>query len=106
MPQQPADLVAGVTVLGNLAVDVINAGDPTPGGCASFSGVALEASGGHGRIVALAADKDRPLFTRLLDRFRGILRDPARRSDELLPAGLRRRRPPPDVGGGHRTGLG
>ena len=60
--------------MGNLAVDVINAGEPSPGGCASFSGVALEASGGHGRIVALAADKDRPLFTPLLDRFRGILR--------------------------------
>jgi sugar/nucleoside kinase (ribokinase family) len=74
MPQQPADLVAGVTVLGNLAVDVINAGEPSPGGCASFSGVALEASGGHGRIVALAAEADRPLFTPLLDRFPGILR--------------------------------
>ncbi len=36
--------------------------------------MALEASGGHGRIVALAADKDRPLFTPLLDRFQGILR--------------------------------
>jgi sugar/nucleoside kinase (ribokinase family) len=74
MPQQSADLVAGVTVLGNLAVDVINAGEPSPGGCASFSGVALEASGGHGRIVALAADKDRPLFTPLLERFGTILR--------------------------------
>jgi hypothetical protein len=73
MPQQSADLVAGVTVLGNLAVDVINAGEPSPGGCASFSGVALEASGGHSRIVALAADKDRPLFTPLLDRFGPML---------------------------------
>jgi sugar/nucleoside kinase (ribokinase family) len=74
MPQQPADLVAGVTVLGNIAIDIINAGEPTPGGCASFSGVALEASGGHGRIVALAAEADRPLFTPLLERFPGILR--------------------------------
>ena len=74
MPQQPADLVAGVTVLSNLAVDIINAGEPTPGGCASFSGVALEASGGHGRIVALAAEADRPLFTPLLERFPAILR--------------------------------
>ena len=74
MPQQSAALVAGVTVLGNLAVDVINAGERSPGGCASFSGVALEASGGHGRIVALAADKDRSLFAPLLSRFRGILR--------------------------------
>jgi len=74
MPQQSADLAPGVTVLGNLAVDVINAGERSPGGCASFSGVALEASGGHGRIVALAADKDRSLFAPLLSRFRGILR--------------------------------
>jgi len=74
VPQQPADLVAGVTVLSNLAVDIINAGEPTPGGCASFSGVALEASGGHGRIVALAAEADRPLFTPLLERFPAILR--------------------------------
>jgi len=73
MPQQPADLVPGVTVLGNLAVDVINGADRSPGGCASFSGVALEASGGHSRIVALAADKDRPLFTPLLDRFGPML---------------------------------
>ena len=74
MPQQSADLVAGVTVLGNLAVDVINGGDRTPGGCASFAGVALEAAGGHGCIVALAAEGDRPLFAPLLDRFPGILR--------------------------------
>jgi len=73
MPQQCADLVAGVTVLGNLAVDVINGADRSPGGCASFAGVALEASGGHSRIVALAADKDRPLFTPLLDRFGPML---------------------------------
>ena len=68
MVQQSAGLVAGVTVLGNLAVDVINAGQPSPGGCAAFAGVALEASGGYGRIVALAAEKDRPLFAPLLDR--------------------------------------
>jgi sugar/nucleoside kinase (ribokinase family) len=73
MPQQPVELVPGVTVLGNLAIDVIDGGDRTPGGCASFAGVALEAARGHGRIVALAADKDRPLFTPLLDRFQEIL---------------------------------
>jgi len=74
MSHQPFEFAPGVTVLGNLAVDVINAGERSPGGCASFSGVALEASGGHGRIVALAADKDRSLFAPLLSRFRGILR--------------------------------
>ena len=74
MSHQPFEFAPGVTVLGNLAVDVINAGERSPGGCASFSGVALEASGGRGRIVALAADKDRSLFAPLLSRFRGILR--------------------------------
>ena len=37
------ELVPGVTVLGNLAIDVINGAPPSPGGCASFAGVALEA---------------------------------------------------------------
>ena len=33
-------LVKGVTVLGNLAIDVIDGAPPSPGGCASFAGVA------------------------------------------------------------------
>jgi len=74
MPQQPVKLVPGVTVLGNLAIDVIDGGDRTPGGCVSFAGVALEAARGHGRIVALAAESDWPLFTVLLDRFGPMLR--------------------------------
>lgn len=74
MPQQPAELVPGVTVLGNLAIDVIDGGERSPGGCASFAGVALQAAGGHGRIVALAADSDRPLFVPLLERFGPTLR--------------------------------
>lgn len=45
MARHRAELVAGVTVLGNLAVDVINGGPKTPGGCASFSGVAVAATG-------------------------------------------------------------
>lgn len=73
MPPQPAPLVAGVTVLGNLAVDIIDGADPTPGGCASFAGVALQAAGGYGRIVGLAAEPDLPLFAPLLDRFGSIL---------------------------------
>lgn len=74
MPQQPAEFLPGVTVLGNLAVDVIDRAAPSPGGCASFAGLALEAAGGYGRIVALAAEKDWPLFAPLLDRFGPILR--------------------------------
>lgn len=74
MPRQRAELVAGVTVLGNLAVDVINGGPKTPGGCASFSGVAIAAAGGPGGIVALAADNDHALFEPLLDRFGSMIR--------------------------------
>lgn len=67
-------LAQGVTVLGNLAIDIINGAPKSPGGCASFSGVALQAAGGTGRIVALAAEKDHALFDSLLDRFGSIVR--------------------------------
>ncbi|AKK30715.1 carbohydrate kinase [Mycobacterium sp. EPa45] len=63
-----------MTVLGNLAVDVINGGPKTPGGCASFSGVAMEAAGAPGGIVALAADEDHSLYEPLLERFRSLIR--------------------------------
>ena len=46
MRRQRVELIAGVTVLGNLAIDVINGAPPSPGGCASFAGVALQAAGG------------------------------------------------------------
>lgn len=74
MPRHRAELIAGVTVLGNLAVDVINGGPKTPGGCASFSGVAMEAAGAPGGIVALAADEDHALFEPVLDRFGPLIR--------------------------------
>lgn len=67
-------LVNGVTVLGNLAIDVIDGAPKSPGGCASFSGVALEAAGGHGRIVALGAEKDHALFDFLAERFGEMVR--------------------------------
>ena len=67
-------LVNGVTVLGNLAIDVINGAPQSPGGCASFSGVALEAVGGPGRIVALAAARDHSLFDFLAGRFGDMVR--------------------------------
>jgi len=72
--RQRVKLVQGVTVLGNLAIDVINGAPKSPGGCASFSGVALQAAGGHGRIVALADEQDHALFESLLDRFGSIVR--------------------------------
>ncbi len=77
MPAQ-RELVPGVTVLGNLAIDVINGGPKTPGGCASFAGVALEAAGVRGGIAALAAAVDRPLFNPLLERFGSMI--------QILPA--------------------
>ncbi|KMO68020.1 aminoimidazole riboside kinase [Mycolicibacterium chubuense] len=70
----PRELVNGVTVLGNLAIDVINGAAKSPGGCASFAGVALQASGCPGRIVALGAEQDHELFDALLDRFGDLVR--------------------------------
>ena len=67
-------LVNGVTVLGNLAVDLIDGAPPTPGGCASFAGVALEFAGGTGQIVAMGAPQDHQLFTGVLDRFGSLVR--------------------------------
>lgn len=74
MPRHRVKLAPGVTVLGNLAIDVINGAPKSPGGCASFSGVALQAAGGHGHIVALAAEADHALFESLLVRFGSIVR--------------------------------
>lgn len=70
----PRELINGVTVLGNLAIDVINGAPRSPGGCASFAGVALQASGCPGRIVALGAEEDHELFDPLLDRFGDLVR--------------------------------
>ena len=58
----PRELVNGVTVLGNLAVDVIDGAPPSAGGCASFAGVALAAAEVPARIVALAAEADHVLW--------------------------------------------
>jgi sugar/nucleoside kinase (ribokinase family) len=74
VPRHRVKLAPGVTVLGNLAIDVINGAPKSPGGCASFSGVALQAAGGHGHIVALAAEADHALFESLLVRFGSIVR--------------------------------
>lgn len=67
-------LVNGVTVLGNLAIDVIDGAPPSPGGCASFAGVALEYAGGPGQIVAMGAPQDHQLFAGVLDRFGTLVR--------------------------------
>lgn len=56
---------AGVTVLGNLAVDRIDGRPPSAGGCPTFAGLPLEAIGG-GRIITRAALVDAPLFDDVL----------------------------------------
>lgn len=67
-------LVNGVTVLGNLAIDIIDGAPSSPGGCASFAGVALEYAGGPGEIVAMGAPHDHQLFAAVLDRFGPLVR--------------------------------
>jgi sugar/nucleoside kinase (ribokinase family) len=67
-------LVDGVTVLGNLAIDVINGAPQSPGGCASFAAVALTSADVPARIVAMGALEDHALFDPLLDRFGSMLR--------------------------------
>nr|WP_284230806.1 MULTISPECIES: PfkB family carbohydrate kinase [unclassified Mycolicibacterium] len=63
-----------MTVLGNLAIDVIDGAAPSPGGCASFAGVALEHAGGSGQIVAMGAPQDHQLFAGVLERFGALVR--------------------------------
>lgn len=67
------ELVPGVTVLGNLAIDIIDGAPPSPGGCASFAGVALQVAGGPGRIIAMGAQRDHALFDELRARFGTLL---------------------------------
>ncbi|TGB45438.1 PfkB family carbohydrate kinase [Mycolicibacterium peregrinum] len=62
-----------MTVLGNLAIDIINGAPPSPGGCASFAGVALQAAGGPGRIIAMGAERDHVLFDGLRARFGSLV---------------------------------
>lgn len=54
--------MSNVAVVGNLARDRVDGGQPQPGGCPFFAAYALRSIGGHGRIVTRCADADRPLF--------------------------------------------
>ena len=67
-------LIAGVTVMGNLAIDVIDGAPPTPGGCASFAGVALADVDVPGRLIAMGAERDHVLFDDLAERLGPVLR--------------------------------
>lgn len=66
--------VDGVTVLGNLAIDVIDGAPPSPGGCASFAAAALAGAPVPARIVAMGALDDHALFDPLVERFGSMLR--------------------------------
>ncbi|MGZ6779356.1 MAG: PfkB family carbohydrate kinase [Mycobacterium sp.] len=70
----PGHLVDGVTVMGNLAIDVIDGAPPSPGGCASFAGVALRAVDVPGRLVAMGAKRDHALFDDMVERLGPVLR--------------------------------
>jgi sugar/nucleoside kinase (ribokinase family) len=67
-------LVDGVTVLGNLAIDVIDGAAQSPGGCASFAAVALTEAEVTARIVAMGAVEDHALFDPLLEQYGDMLR--------------------------------
>jgi sugar/nucleoside kinase (ribokinase family) len=56
-----------LTVVGSLAVDRVNAGPPSPGGCPSFAGVALARLGAGGRIITQRSPRDAALFTEMLE---------------------------------------
>jgi len=57
---------AGITVLGNVAIDRIDGAEPTPGGAPSFVGPVLAHAGG-GRIVTRAAVADHLLFAEVAE---------------------------------------
>ncbi len=55
-----------LAVAGNVAVDRIDRGPATPGGCPSFAALALRMLGRQGQILTRYAQKDRELFAALL----------------------------------------
>jgi sugar/nucleoside kinase (ribokinase family) len=56
-----------VTVVGNLAIDRVDGGPPSPGGCPSFAGVALRGLGAGARIITQRAKRDAAVFTQMLE---------------------------------------
>lgn len=57
----------GLTVVGNLAVDRVDGGPPSAGGCPSFAGIALTRLGASGRIITQRAPRDAAIFNEMLD---------------------------------------
>ena len=58
----------GLTVVGSLAVDRVDGGAPSPGGCPSFAGVALAAMGAGGCVITQRAPPDALVFSGMLDQ--------------------------------------
>jgi sugar/nucleoside kinase (ribokinase family) len=56
-----------VAVVGNLARDVVDGGEPSPGGCPRFAADAFRRLGRGGQIVTRFRRDDEPLFRRVLD---------------------------------------
>jgi len=59
--------VARVAVVGNLSLDVVDAGEPSPGGCPTFAAEAFRRLGVSGQIVTRFGEQDRGLFRPALD---------------------------------------
>jgi sugar/nucleoside kinase (ribokinase family) len=57
-----------LTVIGNLAIDRVDGGPPSAGGCPSFAAAALEPIAAGGRILTQRAVSDAGVFSELLDR--------------------------------------
>lgn len=60
----------GVTVLGNVSIDRIDGGSPSPGGCPVFAVVGLEAMEVPARVVTRASADDLLLFAELMTHSR------------------------------------
>jgi sugar/nucleoside kinase (ribokinase family) len=58
--------VPTIAIAGNVAVDRIDGGSPSPGGCPSFAALALRMLGRDGQILTRYAHSDRSLFEPLL----------------------------------------
>lgn len=56
-----------VAVVGNVSRDVVDGGEPTPGGCPTFAAEAFHRVGRKGQIVTRYAEPDAALFEQALD---------------------------------------
>lgn len=59
--------LTAVTVVGNLAVDRVNGGPPSAGGCPAFVGAVLTKPSAGARIITQRAPRDAAVFQETLD---------------------------------------